>query len=285
MKSRVSIIIPTYRRKESLERTLRSLKQGMRQDVEVIIVSQDEGILTKSSVNVRIIKLSLPSMTRARNIGARNANGDFLLFLDDDVIVQKGLIDNHVQNFSDPKVAAVCGRVITPGQQIEPGSKRVGKVGLLGQVSGGFSSTIRQEVDTVIGCNMCWRRDVYLALGGVDENFTGNALREETDLSLRAKADGYKLIFEPKAVVEHHRAEAGGARKSEGRLQWYYDFFSNETYFFLKHCPKILLPIFWLSKIEWVFRCMFGFGREVSMRSMVTPFAGMMDGVRKYRNL
>ena len=68
-------------------------------------------------------------------------------------------------------------------------------------------------------------------------------------------------------------------------MQWYFDFFSNETYFFLKHRPKVLLPIFWLTKIEWAIRCMFGFGREVSMRSVLTPFAGMADGVRKYRSL
>ena len=96
------------------------------------------------------------------------------------------------------------------------------------------------------------------------------------------KSAGNKIIYEPTAVVEHHRAATGGARKSEGRLQWYFDFFSNETYFYLKHRPHILLPIFWLTKIEWAGRCMFGFGREVSVRSLSTPFAGMVDGVRKY---
>ena len=102
-------------------------------------------------------------------------------------------------------------------------------------------------------------------------------------MSLRAKKAVYKILFEPKAVVNHHRAETGGARKSEGRLQWYVDLFSNETYFFLKHRLHILLPIFWLTKSEWAVRCMFGFGREVSFRSIRAPFAGMADGVRKYK--
>jgi hypothetical protein len=47
----------------------------------------------------------------------------------------------------------------------------------------------------------------------------------------------------------------------------------------------LLLPIFWMTKVEWAMRCMFGFGRDVSMRSISTPFAGMVDGVRKYRSL
>ncbi|MCX6792180.1 MAG: glycosyltransferase [Candidatus Gottesmanbacteria bacterium] len=282
MKPVVSIIIPTYKRQESLHKLLRSLTTENGQYLEIIVVVQGEK-RNKLPRNVKVRYLKMPSMTHARNIGTGKARGKFILFLDDDVIVSKGLIKNHVKNFRDLMVAATCGRVITPGQRLEPKYRKIGQVDLLGGVSGGFSSTIRQEVNTVIGCNMCWRRDVYIALGGVDERFTGNALREETDLSLRAKTLGYKIIFEPKAVVEHHRTEIGGARKSEGRIQWYYDLFSNETYFFLKHRMKVLLPIFWMTKIGWAIRCMFGFGREVSTRSISTPFAGMVDGVRKYK--
>lgn len=266
-----------------LRKLLSSLRCEQGKILEIFVVSQGDEKLRKLGSNVLVMYLPTPSTTHAMNVGARRAKGGLILFLDDDVVVRKGLIENHVKNFSDATVGATCGRVITPGQPVEPKHRNVGRVGLLGGVSGGFSSTIRQEVDTVVGCNMCWRRDVYLSLGGVDEQFTGNALREETDLSLRAKKLGYKIIFEPKAVVEHHRALTGGARKSEGRIKWYFDFFSNETYFFLKHGAHVLLPIFWLTKIEWAARCMFGFGREVSLRSISTPFAGMTDGVRKYK--
>lgn len=279
----VSIIIPSYKRQESLQKLLESLSVEKNDYLEIIVVLQGEKNI-RSHGKIKVHYLNRPSTAHAMNIGVRWAKGDLILFLDDDILARKGLITNHIKNFLDPRVAATCGRVITPGQPVEQEHRNVGRVGILGGVSGGFSSTIRQEIDTVIGCNMCWRRDIYLDLGGVDEQFTGNALREETDLSLRAKKLGYKIIFEPKAVVEHHRAATGGARKSEGRIQWYFDFFSNETYFFLKHRAHVLLPIFWLTKIEWAIRCMFGFGREVSARSIRTPFAGIMDGIRKYHD-
>lgn len=282
----VSIIIPTYKRPIILNKLLSSLRYEREKILEIIVVSQGEKVNlanTLKNLPIRFVFLSKPSTTHAMNVGVRRAKGDLILFLDDDVIVRKGLIENHVKNFRDSVVPATCGRVITSGQSVEPGHRRVGRVGPLGGVSGGFSSTIWQEVDTVIGCNTCWRKSVYKKLGGMDEQFTGNAIRLESDLSLRAKTAGYKIIFEPKAVVEHHRAETGGARRSEGRLQWYFDFFSNETYFFLKHRTHVLLPIFWLTKIDWALRCMFGFGREVSARSFSTPFAGMTDGVRKYK--
>ena len=283
MTQSVSILIPTYKRGDSLRRLISSLKKEKNEILEIIVVSQGEDLLEKLGKNVKIIRLSKPSTTHAMNVGARMTKGELLLFLDDDVTAQKGLVKNHVNNFSDSNVLATCGRVITNGQRTEADREDTGRINLLGTVSDGFSSTKKQEVDTAIGCNMCWRKSVYLQLGGMDEQFTGNAIRLESDLSLRAKKAGYKIIFEPKAVVEHHRASTGGARKSEGRIQWYFDFFSNETYFFLKHRNKILLPIFWLTKIEWAARCIFGFGREVSFRSFATPFAGMADGVRKYR--
>jgi GT2 family glycosyltransferase len=278
----VSIVIPSYKRKESLQKLLKSLSIEKNNYLEIIVVLQEEKNI-RSHGKVKVYYLSKPSTPHAMNIGAKMAKGDLIIFLDDDVLVRKSLIVNHVINFLDPNIAATCGRVITLGQSIEPYHRRVGRIGPLGGVSGGFSSTIRQEVDTVIGCNTCWNKSVYLSLKGIDEQFTGNAIRLETDLSLRAKKRGYKIVFEPKAIVIHNRAVSGGARKSEGRLHWYFDFFSNETYFFLKHQQHIFLPIFWLTKIEWALRCMFGFGREVSIRSILTPFAGMADGVRKYK--
>jgi GT2 family glycosyltransferase len=222
-------------------------------------------------------------MTHARNVGAKAAMGKYLLFLDDDVIPKKGFIAEHLKHFSDPAVAATTGRVVTEGEKVEADQRYVGRVGCFGQVSSGYSSTVMQEVDTVVGCNMCWRKDVYEKLGGVDERFTGNAIREETDLSLRAKKAGYKIIFVPEAEVMHVRGKSGGARKTEGRMRWYFDFFSNQTYFFLKHRAAILLPVFLCTKISWVIRCMFGFGREVSLRSMVMPSSGIADGFKKYR--
>ena len=281
MKKLVSIVIPTFHRKDSLIRLLRKLKN---EKGEVIVVEQEEnnGAEYKKIRPITYIYLHKRSIPYAMNVGMAKAKRENVLFLDDDVTVSPNLVQNHMKNFSDPRVAATIGRIITDGQQIESDRKDTGSISWIGGFRNGFSSTLRQEVDTVIGANTCWRKDVLKELGGFDKHFTGNALRFESDLSLRAKKAGYKIIFEPNAVVDHHRAETGGARKSEGRLQWYFDFFSNETYFFLKHFNKLLLPLFLFTKIEWALRCMFGFGREVSVRSFVTPFAGVFGGLKKY---
>ena len=291
MKPNISIVIPTFHRKASLFRLLRSFAEKIREHVEIIIVEQGDNNGKSYKEYAKKLHISLiysflknRSTPRAMNIGVTKARGRFILFLDDDVTVHKNLIIHHLTNFSNPKIGATVGRIITDRKLQEPYRRDTGRINWIASFSDGFSSTVKQEVDTVIGANTCWRKSVYEKLGGMDDRFTGNALRLESDLSLRAKKVGYIIIFEPKAVVDHHREPRGGARKSEGRMQWYFDFFSNETYFFLKHRSKLFFPFFLFIKSEWIFRCMFGLGREVSIRSFITPFAGLIDGVRKYRN-
>lgn len=292
MNQSVSIVIPTYKRKKHLSCLFKSLNYEKGVFQELIIVEQVEDNRTylinkakKYGLVLRYFFLKKSSTARAMNVGVSVAKGKYILFLDDDITIKKGFIGHHLNNFRDVNVVATVGRTLTDGQPVESKRKDTGRINLLGGFSDGFSSAIHQEVDTVIGCNTCWRKDIYEKLHGIDEQFTGNAIRLESDLSLRAKKLGYKIVFVPEGLVYHHRAETGGARKSDGRLIWYFDFFSNEVYFFLKHRHKILLPVLLITKSNWILRCMFGFGREVSLRSVVTPFKGIINGIKKHRSL
>lgn len=259
MKQSVSIIIPTFHRKESLLRLLGSLVKNVDTHIEIIVVEQKEsnGNAIKDYAKKRGLKLTHfflkdRSTPHAMNVGVRKARGKFIIFLDDDVTVHKDFVKYHLADFANTEVAATVGRVITDGQPVEPNRRDTARIDWLGGCSDGFSSSVQQEVDTVIGANTCWRKNVFNELGGFDERFRGNALRFESDFSLRAKGAGYKIMFEPSALVYHHREPVGGARKTEGFFAWYRDYFYNETLFFVKHRPKILLPLFWVTKILWV---------------------------------
>lgn len=292
MSIKASVIVPTYKRTKSLLRLLDSLVEEMKSDTELIIVEQGErnekkirNFVQSRKINLHYIYIPTPGIAYAINIGIRRAKGEYIFIFDDDVVLKPGCINAHLTNFDSPKVAASVGRVITNGQRLEPDRCDTARISWLGMCSDGFSSKVRQTVDTVIACNTCWRKNIFRNLGGIDEQFTGSALRFETDLSLRIKKAGYSIIFDPKAEVMHMREEKGGARKSEGRIRWYFDFFSNETYFFLKHKTPALLPLFLVTKASLAIRCMFGFGREVSIRSIMTPLYGIIDGIRKERRL
>lgn len=285
-----SIIIPTYHRLPSLLRLLQSIHDQKEEDIEVIVVEQggDNGTaILKEAHRLHLaliyFHINRISTSRAKNAGAEEARADILIFYDDDVLLKRGAIHNIVKNFSDPTIGGVAGRVVDFGKPEEPERTDTGRISPLNSFSDGFSSNIRQDVDTVIGCNAAWRKSVFEKVKGFDEQFTGNAMREESDLSLRVKKLGYRIVFDPTATVIHMREPHGGARKADDRFYWYYHFFSNETYFFLKHRPAILLPVFLLTRLSYILRCMFGFGREVSWRSMTTPWKGIADGINKYR--
>ncbi len=286
----VSVIVPTYNRGKPLCDAIKSLFKQDYPNFEIIVVDQStkkfpekERFLKKYQNRFSYLALSTPSLPGARNFGISKARGEIVLFCDDDVRVKERWIAAHANNYLDPKIGGVTGRVVTLGQKIEPNHRKVGKISPWGTVNGGFSSTIRQEVENVVGCNFSWRKEILEKAGGFDENFIGNALREETDLALRIKKFGWRIVFDPKAELTHIWVQTGGCRKDENRLGWYHDFFHNETYFFLKHIKWYWWKLFWLVRWQFFVRCMFGFGREVSLRSMIIPWQGIYHGWQTYR--
>ena len=286
----VSVVVPTFNRGQALCQALKSLLKQDYKNYEILVVDQStkkfaikEKFLKKYKAKLRLFRLNPPSLTAARNLGVKKAKGKIILFCDDDIVAGEGLVSAHAINYKDESVGAVTGRVITVGQKMEVDCRSAGQISPWGTVAGGFSSQIRQEVKNVFGCNLSWRRKVLKEAGGFDENFVGNALREETDMALRVSRLGWRIVFDPKAELSHLRAPTGGCRKSEGRLKWYHDFFHNETYFFLKHLNWFWWPIFWFTRWQYFLRSMFGFGREVSLRSLSTPWQGIVDGIKTYR--
>jgi len=287
-KPKISIIIPTYNRGQPLIDTLQSLLKQNYSSREIIVVDQStkklllkEKFLKKNKERVKLLSSSPPNAAAARNLGIKKAKGKIILFLDDDVVCHQNLIKQHLKNYTDSRIGAVCGRVISQGQKIEAQHHHVGQITWWGHFTDGFSTTIKQPIRTAITCNASWRLKILRDLGGFDENFTG-PIREDSDLSLRTLKAGWQIIFEPQAVVTHIRAKSGGFRKTEGRLKWYRGVFRSETYFFLKHWPKFLLPLVLLTRFNLAVRCMFGFGREVSWQSLIAPWQGIVEGIKLY---
>lgn len=287
-----SLCIPTYKRPDDVIRLLGELSLQIHKPQNIYIVEQGknnknriEQAAEKYSLPVVYRFLPIPSMTKARNTAIGLCTSDILLFCDDDISPSKQWAGELCRGLIQTGADAITGRTVTAGQPEEPKYAKTGRFTALGGVTGGYSSTIPQYIDSVLGCNCGFRMDIFRQVGLFDEQFTGNALREESDMSRRIQAIGGTIAFWPAAEVIHLRAKQGGARKTEGRLFWYFHFFSNETYFFLKHFPHLLFPLFLVSKTEWILRCAFGFGREVSIASLLTPLRGILDGKRKYNRM
>ena len=249
----LSVVIPTLNRPEVVKRTLADLlKQDYPVDRwEIIVVDQsDVEVALPSCPGVRVhhLRLLQKHSGAARNKGVEEANGEIIVFLDDDVeIIPANFLRAHAENYRSADVGAVAGRVLQPWDKPVERIRawQVGRVTpRLLVVTANFNWNRRlEEVEGVPGGNFSVRKDVYLSIGGFDAAFPGTAYFEETDLAIRVRKAGYRIVFEPRAVVRHLAVKSGGQRAhASGRLSAYYWYFHNYMYLFSKHGFRPFFP-------------------------------------------
>jgi GT2 family glycosyltransferase len=142
-----------------------------------------------------------------RDLALKYAKGEIFAFLDDDAYPRRDWLTHIVHNFSDSDVAAVGGPAVTPDND-STAQKASGLV--FESLMGGGTNRYRYvpvserfNVDDYPTVNFCIRRDVFKELGGFDTVYWPG---EDTKLCLDIVYElGKKIVYEPKAVVYHHR--------------------------------------------------------------------------------
>jgi len=204
-----------------------------------------------------------PGLDFARNRAIREATGELLAFLDDDVTVDHcwltGLMEAWAEN---PDAAAFTGLVLP--------YELVTEAQIIFEKRGGFRrgfEKIRYHGQTIpensfypcasgifgAGANMAFRRDILLKLGGFDEALdTGSPLPGGGDLDIwyRVIRAGYPLVYEPQYMVFHqHRRELEALRRQ------YWSWGSGLMAFMAKHYktdsfqrPKLRRLVWWWFK-------------------------------------
>jgi glycosyltransferase involved in cell wall biosynthesis len=194
----VTVVVPTYRRPEYLERCLSALlAQEFDSSAFEIIVADDAGSVSswrqvqawarRSPVSIRYVT---PARARgpaaARNAGWLQASGRIIAFTDDDCIPHPRWLAEGVAALSDG-TAALSGRVIVPIPERPTDYER------------DASGLERAEFVTA---NCFVRRDVLAAVGGFDERYR-EAWREDSDLQFTLLERGYTIARAPTALVVH----------------------------------------------------------------------------------
>ncbi len=244
----VSIVVPTVDRPAALYNLLRHLEHQSLRPGEIVVVDQSarEDLRSAALPGVRRIRIAERGLPNARNVGAREARGEVLLFLDDDSIPGRDLVRFHAERYADPGVGGVGGRVLG-GYDASTGA-----VGIFdarrGVVERNFGAETACDVDHLPGGNMSFRRAVFERIGGFDTAFGGSAIGEETDFCLRARAAGFRLVFEPRASIEHLHLPTGGCREPDF-ARWLYWHAHNTTLFALRHARRAAWPRFLLGRI------------------------------------
>jgi len=227
---RVSVVIPTFGRDDVLVATIRQLL-ALAEDLEIIVVDQTQAhhASTKQQLEdwsgdrkIRWVKQAPPGTVMAMNRGLREAHGSIVIFLDDDISVDAGLITSHVQALERyPDAWAIAGRVIQPEtrSQLKIVNRHRSRGTITCDLEFDFSSRLETWVQNVMAGNLSVRREKALAIGGFDENFIPPvSYRFETEFAKRIIAAGGKIRYEPSAVIHHLRAPRGGTRSIGSHL-------------------------------------------------------------------
>jgi GT2 family glycosyltransferase len=137
------------------------------------------------------------------NRGVLEARHQFVLFLDDDIIPNSGLVEAHVRALEETGAALVAGRVIQPWQVGQDFSEKS---------DFHFGSLSPAWISDFMAGNFSVRRDIILCLGGFDERFVRVAYNFESEFAHRLRHAGYEIYYEPAALIHHLKVGGGGTR-------------------------------------------------------------------------
>lgn len=260
-----SVIVPTYRREQVLCDTLAYLLELTYPNYELLVIDQTPSHESETERRLhayaaahpdrfRLHRLDQPGLPNARNVGAELAAGEYLLYLDDDIVPPTTLIELHLHNLLEPGVGAVTGGVYVEHKALPP---RESPCVILpnGRMYQYWQYVVpRGTTDSMAGGNMSVARRLAIEVGLFDEGYIGRANWEETDFSVRIRKRGYDLLYDPAAAVVHLGHRTGGVRASRDRDEgrYYYESHHNNAYFFAKNIEQRYLPSMLKRELGWI---------------------------------
>ncbi|MCY7376934.1 MAG: glycosyltransferase [Pyrinomonadaceae bacterium] len=223
-----SIIIPVFNKAEFTFECLRSLFREIDlTENEIIVVdnaSTDETarMLAQFGNRVRVIRnAGNLGFVEACNLGAGAARGKFLVFLNNDTIVQPAWLSSLVETIeADETVGAVGSMLIFPDGRLQEAGGIVWNDGTAHLYGYGESPEDRQfnfrrEVDYCSGASLFISKDLFDSFGGFDMRYAP-AYYEDTDLCMSVRAANLKVVFQPLSKVIHFEGATAGRSTNTG---------------------------------------------------------------------
>jgi glycosyltransferase involved in cell wall biosynthesis len=191
-----------YNAAADLQQCLASLGRSSASPLECIVVddgSTDESVKVATKHGARVLSTNGRfGPARARNLGAKAASGDILLFLDADVCVHPDTISKIIAEFvGDPELDAVMG-------SYDPSPSAPNFISQYRNLLHCFVHQHSNRGATTFwsGCGAI-RRQVFLEAGGFDETYYHAPAIEDIDLGYRLAAANRKLALSPGIMVKH----------------------------------------------------------------------------------
>lgn len=178
----VSIVVMADRHRDHLQACLSHLRSLRRAPAEIYVVDPSE----------------------SRQSGVEATAGEIIAFLDAASRVEPDWLDELLVPYRDSTVVGVGGRVLFGDDDGE--HARIGEIGCLlpnGTITANFAADPGRpvEADHLPSANVSFRRTALQSLGAVEPRYNGRSDREATEIALRLRSAGGRLMFQPAALV------------------------------------------------------------------------------------
>ncbi|MDP6057624.1 MAG: glycosyltransferase family 2 protein, partial [Pirellulaceae bacterium] len=220
---RVTIVIPVFNQAEMTEKCLFAIAENTGEDPDYGVVVVDNGSTDWTMYLLHAMEGDVQVLNNDQNEGfasacnkggAAGVTGEYLLFLNNDTVPRPGWLRALVDVAdSSPEIGVVGAKLVYPdsGKIQHAGIAMV--EGVPDHVNRGVDEGDPQvnevrDLDMVTGACLLIRKALFEQLGGFDANFINGA--EDVDLCLRVRDLGFRVVYCPDSVVEHHEGASEG---------------------------------------------------------------------------
>lgn len=233
----VSVLIPNKDQSETLKTCLESLKKTAYPNYEIIIIennSSEEQTYAyykelKRDPKVRIVRWEQKGFNYSalNNFGAKFAEGEYLLFLNNDIeAIKSGWMEELLANCQRKNVGIVGAKLYYPDDTVQHAGTIVGLGGIAGhafinlpRARSGYlhKASLQMDLSAVTAACMMMKRSVFDEIGGFEEQLA--VAFNDVDLCLRTVQAGYLVVYNPEAQLYHHESKSRGAEDSEEKVR------------------------------------------------------------------
>jgi len=220
----ISVIIPVYNQWAYTQACLNSISATCQSgDIRYEIILADDGSTDETISAVKHFP-GLQVVSTPQNLGflrncnhaAKYAKGKYILFLNNDTVVLPSWMSTLYQLMESDDSAAIIGsKLLYPDETIQEAGAVLwndGSACNCGRYLSRNSSSYAwvREVDYVSGASFLVRKSFWESVGGFDERYE-NAYCEDSDLAMTARANGMRVLYQPKSEVIHfeHKSYTG----------------------------------------------------------------------------
>ncbi|MDR2998287.1 MAG: glycosyltransferase family 2 protein [Microbacterium sp.] len=224
------VVVATFRRPDYVRTCLEHLQRQTVAPSRIVVVDASPDDETRTvvedfpGVEYRRNELGLGTLAASRAIGTVDATEDVVAFIDDDAYAEPEWLERLLAAYEPDDVGAVGGRARNgrDGEEQE-GLDRIGRFLRNGRLTGNFAADPGRTIDAdhMLGANMSVRNSVLRAFGGIHDYYPGTCLREDSDIALRARKSGYRVVYAPDAVVRHVAGDYSKGARFDLRYRFY----------------------------------------------------------------